>query len=97
MSYTKYVPLALFSAFALKALVTGTSLETVICLGVLGFVSFLYELFIQNSTIKKFQEELSEMKKQDDFSKKELEQIKAYMSSLKLNGIRSSGGINRTA
>lgn len=97
MNYTKNVPLALFSVFCLKALFTGLSLETVACLGVLGTVSFLYETFIQNSTLKAFKEQLADLKKDDEFSKKELEQIKAYVSSLKLNGIRSSSGFNRPA
>jgi len=95
--YIKNVPLALFSIFCLKALVTGITLETVACLGVLGTIAFLYETFIQNQTMKKFQEEIIEMKKQDELSKKEVEQVKAYISSLKLNSIRGPNGLNRIA
>lgn len=95
--HTKNVPLALFSAFCLKALITGLSIETVACLGVLGLIAFLYEKFIQDSNLKRLEGLLEETKKNDEFSKKELEQIKAYISSLKLNGIRNPNGLNRSA
>lgn len=94
---TKNVPLALFSAFCLKALITGVSNETVACLGVLGLIAFLYEKFIQDNAIINLSKALEETKKNDEAAKKELEQIKAYVSSLKLNGIRGPNGINRTA
>jgi hypothetical protein len=95
--HTKNVPLALFSAFCLKALITGISIEIVACLGVLGLISFLYEKFIQDSSLKNLEIALQETKKNDELNKKELEQIKAYVSSLKLNGIRGSNGLNRSA
>ena len=98
MKHVKNVPLALFALFCLKALVTGTTLETVACLAALGTISFLYETFIQNEKMNTFQTELLEMKKQDEHLRKELEQIKAYVSSLKLNTIRGgASGLNRTA
>ncbi len=93
----KNVPLVLFSIFCLKSLVTGVTLEIVACLGVLGIVAFLYEKFIQDKNLLSLENKLEEVKKQDEFSKKELEQIKAYVSSLKLNGIRGNNGFNKSA
>lgn len=97
MLQTKNLPLALFSIFCIKVLVTSTTYESVFTLAVLGVVAFLYEAFIQNSSIKNFQNKLDQIKKDDEAMKKELDQIKAYVSSMKLNNIRGPSGLNRTA
>jgi hypothetical protein len=101
MLQSKNVPLALFSLFCLKALVTGLSLETVACIASLGIISFLYETFIQNKLVRKLEKELSESlakeKENTEYFKREIEQLKSYVSSQKLNSVRGSSGFNRTA
>ena len=95
---TKNIPLALFALFCLKTLFLGFSYESVAGLAVLGSVAFLYESFIQNKQIHIFHTELDKLRNEGEASKKELEQVKAYVSSLKLNSIRGgANGFNRTA
>lgn len=91
----KYIPFALLSAFGVKYLITGIDNTGVACLAALGVISFCLEKFIENKSLaelKKQHESIQlELKKQAE----DLEQSKAFISSIRLNGIRN--GLSRTA
>lgn len=80
----KYIPLTLLAVFGLKGLILGVQFQDVAALAVLGIVALLYEINIQNKKVSAFESQLLE-------HKKEIEQLKAFVTSVKLGSVRNVG------
>lgn len=95
MEYIKYVPLILFSAFAIKALVVGATLIDAPILLVLGAIAAFYEYKAQEKKISLLQKRCDTIDTYLTTLTKNDEEIKTYISGLKLGQVKTNNVFNR--
>jgi len=81
---TKVLPLGLFCAFSLKLMILGAQLTDSIVLLVLAGYSAYHQFKSVDGNIKEFQEKLKEQELRIAEKSKEIEDVKALLSSVKL-------------
>jgi predicted negative regulator of RcsB-dependent stress response len=83
--YIKYVPLALFSLYAVKCLVFPTTFVNGVILGVLGCIAGYYEWKSQNSEVAKLRQEFSSFTEKLTTLNKSHEDLKSAVSTAKFS------------
>lgn len=93
--YIKYLPLALFSAYAIKVMVNGADLPDAAVLSILAAISGYYEFQKKskfesevNNKLLKFSEQLTELEKSNT-------DLKTHVSGIKLAQNFRSNTINK--
>lgn len=99
MEYLKFVPYSLLVLYGIKGLFMPLSWENVAIIAALGLVAFLCEKFIQTTEIVKCITKINEQTRVISEMQRDVETTKAYVTSMKLNGISGikPNGFNRTA
>ena len=83
--YLKYMPMALFSLYALKCLVFPTTFVNGMILGVLGCIAGYYEWKSQHSEMDKLHKELDELTNKLNSLSKSHEDLKNSVSTAKFS------------
>ena len=81
---TKVLPLGLFCAFSLKLMLVGAQLTDSLVLLVLAAYSAYHQFKSVDGDIKRFEEKLNEQERIITQKTKEIEDVKALLSSVKL-------------
>lgn len=92
MENLKLVPLTLFALFSGKLLIFGANLEQALICAVLGGVSSYFYFKSNEVQMKEFKEQISYMQKAQEEQKKELDELKTYVSGVKMaQNMRTTG------
>jgi len=94
MDKVRFVPLSLLLLYTIKMLSMNSSLSDALTIFVLGGVSVLYEWKLQNKRLitleQTVSEQLEELQTTVNDKTKEINEIRTYVSSLKLGMIKNS-------
>src|SRR6266567_2679544 len=94
--FLKYIPLGLLTFFGMKALVSSPSYIDVACLAVLGITAFLYEHNIQKKALIELTNSNQVVTKQLSDMTEEIKHLKAYVTSRRMNEMRTVNGQKST-
>lgn len=92
---TKVLPLGLFCAFSLKLMLVGAQLTDSLVLFVLAGYSAYHQFKTVDGDIRRFEQKLNEQEKIISEKSKEIEDVKALLSSVKLGQQLRNSQTNR--
>lgn len=82
--YIKYIPLGLFVAFCIKSLVVGVSVTEAPSLAIIAIFSAYLVHRDEEKQLKAINDKLNLLEKQNENKTKEIEELRSYVSSIKL-------------